>query len=279
MNSKTEVNTAKTLAEQLRLARQELCDRKRVLESRRANLAEEIARINSAPLSSDDVKTVLNAYIDQQASLFTTDEIAKRLANPERHSTPGEKRPPLCLADLIAIEDGKQRIFGFENLELFPGIVGERAACYWFGEIIKAKIAAKFGDFFKGYGPGVAIGPPIAERRSRLAEIDIELSGLDAELTQVSEELRSLYAMPAETLAAPVVAITNPNAKNGRVIRLGDIEGLTGKTRYELFRMGDFPPMHEHSETREPLYSYDAGEVQQWLRAKGLTDAANRLRG
>ena len=279
MNSKTEVNTAKTLVEQLRLAREELCNRKRLLESRRATLAEEIESIHSAPLSSDDAKTVLMVYIDQQAkNAREIDGVFSRLAMPARTTNPAEKRRPLCLYDLNELESGKVDVFGFEALGMFPKLT-EQSVCFWFGEIIKAKVADCWSDLFKGYGPSVAIGPPIGERRKRLAEINLELVGLDTELAQVSEELQSLYYMPVETPAAPVVAISNPSAKNGRVIRLVEIEGLTGKTRYELFRMGDFPPMDEHKDTGEPLYSYDAGEVQQWLRVKGLKDAANRLRG
>lgn len=202
-------------------------DRRAQLEGEREKLAEERAAIMSAPLRIDDAKQFLFDYIDAQAADFPRragwPTMINRLLYPRRYdggtNTRRQERnnttPPLCLADvetaLFNPVDALTKVFGGINTSglQFMGevtnLAHDGAACFLFGEVLKARIAEYWDVLAPGYLAADAreIGPPIAKRRERIAKIDARLSEIAEELGRIVADLNELRGSVTPSYPAP----------------------------------------------------------------------------
>ncbi len=209
MRSKSQI-----LAQQLQGYIREQQERRDALHLDRTTLVGERDALLSAPLGKDDVKQFIFDYIDARAAeypkLADWAGLLDSVAYPRRymwHSnlrTETGKPAPLCLRDVDAAVRGtpSEHLATFEDGLRFFGaghqinLRSDLAAYFFFGDLIKNRIAENFDAFFGGYHSADAcrIGPPIAERRTALAEIDRRLGEIDAEIASIDSDVRQLSA-------------------------------------------------------------------------------------
>ncbi|HEK2250290.1 TPA: hypothetical protein SMS80_005561 [Pseudomonas aeruginosa] len=166
----------------------------------------------SQPLNKDDLKQFIATYVDARAEAFP--KLAKlgdtfsRMANPSRGASAYVRGKALNLRDVNSfpgktLEEVKS-FFG-DNLEFFPGhlITGsDIAACYFFGDVIKAKMFEAFDGLFSGYALPAErqdVGTSIEERRARISDIDHEIEGLEEQVAAIDQQLSGLGVIEPES--------------------------------------------------------------------------------
>lgn len=173
----------------------------RDLKARLIQIDTEVSALELAPLNRADTLAFALDYIDRLAADHMRGPANwpgqfQRLANPRRYSDPPtEKSGPVTLRDrdmaisgewskVFAGSDAQPRFFGAYQFSL-----SESGACFFFGDVIKAKIE----EHFEALYPTVPNpGPPIAERRERIATLQAEAGRIRAQLAEIEGELAGL---------------------------------------------------------------------------------------
>lgn len=288
----------KTLAEEIREQVAALNSSKSDLMNSRAALVAERNDILDAPLAKADIKAFIHRYIDAQAAQYPLlsglDRTFNSFAYPRGESRlspnigDGRRRtaPPFALRDVdkvfgdTSLLNGSNAVFG-QYLDLVmdsEGIMRNtgNGLCFFFGEAIKEKLGEWFDAHFAGFEKTdeSRIGPPIAERRKRLAEIDKAISALDVQIGNVTAQLSELRTSaqpareaealaPSSTRAAAVQSDPRPRKPYDE----GDVLKMTGfnlKQLREANQDGGFPKPQFASGSNVPKYV--AADVDAWMR-------------
>lgn len=287
-----------TLAEEIRQQVASLTASRSELLDQRATLVDEQNAVLDAPLSSADIKAFVGQYIDAQAAEYPRRSnmagMFSSLAYPRGDSrlepSKGDGRhrgaPPFALRDADRVfsdpdlVSGSTAIFG-KVLDLVMDSEGlmrnsDYGLCFFFGDIIKAKLAEQFDARFTGYKPAdqERIGPPIAARRERLAVIAKAIAALDEQIANVTAQISELRAAatPTGEAKAPAdlgtrVATAEPDMHPRKPYYEGEVLSMTSfnlKQLREAQNDGGFPMPTFREGSDVPFY--DAATVDKWMR-------------
>lgn len=211
--------TIQTLAAQLRAEVARLSATRAELITERNALTEERELLLNAPLNRDDTKSFMLAYVDMMAEKWNAaanwPSAIRDLTYPNRYplrnmaNRPGiNEVAPLSFAEHEKILSGDKSaassVLGSDGLPLvsakFDGFrLNDSQIFALFGDLLKTKLAELFERF---YTPPLAvdacrIGPPITERRARIAAIEQQLASLAeriAEIEKACSELGTKFA-------------------------------------------------------------------------------------
>ncbi|MBI3284038.1 MAG: hypothetical protein HYZ65_04185 [Burkholderiales bacterium] len=179
--------------------------RKAILEEE-SSLKAEIAALNAQPVPMDDVKQVVCDYIDARAKLFLeSGEWARNLNQfiyPIHNAhLPTAKCTPLTYEEAGQLRQGDpgRKIFQSHHPKLVIPDVGlftatDAPLLYFFGDIIKAKIAAYFDAMQLNHDACDIknIGTPIAERTQEIARIGQCIERLVSQRSAIDQQIASL---------------------------------------------------------------------------------------
>lgn len=186
------------------------------LRSQRSKLQEQMAGLNAKrealylqALSKADAKQFLFDYIDawaeQYLKLGKLDALFQMMANPVRDeyfATANNLTVPyLCLRDIEAVLGaGKApgaQVFRHKVLPVFgDGIANMHAdyigaACFFFGDLAKAKLEQYFDAKYPEPSPDT-VGAPVTERRALIQELDRQIGELQSAIGQIDSKLGQL---------------------------------------------------------------------------------------
>lgn len=205
------------------------------LQRQRASLVEQRERANAeveslwnAPISREEALAFCCDYIDVLGAAYpaTAGNFAAlfdRVAWPRRYDVPpggvpgNSKGAPLNLRDvdrgLSADYCTRDESFsgGLSFFGVHAGFMRTDAAAYFFfGDIIKQRIAEQFDAFYPRPANSDAgeSWPPIADRRARIAELEAEIESLNAALAGIEAELKEIRdgTVPAVATVTEVAA-------------------------------------------------------------------------
>lgn len=241
----------KSLLEQVQDHIEQLKGQRSALMHERSQLDERREALLRMPLPRADVLQLALAYVDQQADIFlSSDALATfvgKMAEPGDNPNYRTIKGPVSLHDYdtaLSGPAGLTHVFGINAWPLpFTGANNSlwrlnQAACFYFGDAIKAKLEKHFDSFYKA--PAAPEGEaliPIPKRRDELATIALRISEIDAEVAGIDGELRqvrdSTDTTTAEERAARsiVVKLDEFRAKAQEIYRL-----YNGKNADEVAR-------------------------------------------
>lgn len=194
----------------LQKAVSELKERRLALVTSREALQAKKDFIYRQPLAKDDIKDFIFATIEKSAAeypkLAKWKENFRALAYPSRDARHAEayeiKTPTICLLDVeqsigagevVARHTFGRDFFSFFNAAVFAN--GHAGACFFFGDIIKSKIAEHFDEFFPmDWDESMNVGPEIPERYAKIQRIEAEMAAIDAETATIDQHLSSVEA-------------------------------------------------------------------------------------
>lgn len=186
-------NALKSLNEQL----QTICDEENRLIAQKKSLKSQAVPI-------EDVKQALLEYVDARAQLFLSDGLWKtnlrRFVYPKKdHYALGSYGKAMSYDDAENLRDGAQgdTVFASDHPKLVIPNVGMAETTdipflFFFGDAVKAKIAACFdaGEMF--HDTSEEIGLPIVERKKIISEIDERLAEIRAERASLEQQISEL---------------------------------------------------------------------------------------
>lgn len=161
------------------------------------------------PVSKADAKQFLFDYIDAWAAQWLNanglDRLFGILAQPKRDAAFAKLHnltsPHLTLLDVETVMarsiPAAGQVFGVEPLPVFGGaLTGMNdtyigGACFFFGDVLKAKMGEYFDQKYSEHMAGVA-GLPVAERRQSIAVLDGQISELLAAVKMIDGKLNEL---------------------------------------------------------------------------------------
>ena len=187
------------------------------LRKQRSTLQEQVDGLNAQreglylqALSKADAKQFLFDYIDAWAEQYLArgklDELFQIVANPKRDEDFAKANnltvPYLCLRDIeivLASGDVPQGgqlfrknplpVFGEGTANMHASYIG--SACFFFGDLIKAKLEKYFDARYPEPTPD-AVGAPVAERRALIQELDRQIGELQEAIGQFDSKLAQL---------------------------------------------------------------------------------------
>jgi len=210
------INQAVATAKSMRSSRESLAAQLKGLQDEKHALL-------SLPLNKADIKAFIFQVIDQRAGEFLSnpsglwaDSLSKTLY-PKRDSY-HEKNlglrqgAPICLYDVDQAAGHKgslpAEVFGAEKLGFIRPhalATAEQPFMFFFGDVLKAKIEAHFDELFpQGYSDQVLT---VAQRRTRLSEIETQIAGLLAKISEIDEVLARLATSAQPLRRVPGEAI------------------------------------------------------------------------
>lgn len=203
-------NAAEEAAKSLRTATADLRSQRSKLQEQRDGLHAQREALYLQALSKADAKQFLFDYIDAWAKQYLErgklDDLFQVIATPKRDRDFAKANnltePYLCLRDIeTVLEPGETpkggQIFGTSPLPIFgDGIATMHAsyigsACFFFGDLVKAKLEQYFDAKYPEPNPDT-VGAPVAERRALIQELDRQIGELDSGLNQIDAKLRQL---------------------------------------------------------------------------------------
>lgn len=173
------------------------------------DLEKERDRIMDAPLDRDDIKDFIVNLIDQRAATYPKlsgmQDTFFKLMRPCRG--PGDANAAAAVPLSLRSADselnrapGESSIYGLTYMGLFADANGimrnsETGMLFFFGDVIKAKLLEQFDQLVPALPDGVAehVGPPVAERRARLAAITAELRGLTEQRDAIESQITGMF--------------------------------------------------------------------------------------
>jgi len=203
-------NAAEEAAKSLRTATADLRSQRSKLQEQRDGLHAQREALYLQALSKADAKQFLFDYIDAWAKQYLErgklDDLFQMIAAPKRDQDFAKANnlavPHLCLRDVeTVLASGEMPkgqaifsafplpIFGDGIAQMHAGYIG--AACFLFGDLVKAKLGQYFDARYPEPNPD-AVGAPVAERRALIQELDRQLGELDSGLNQIDAKLRQL---------------------------------------------------------------------------------------
>jgi hypothetical protein len=289
-------NGKSALAAKVREAVESLAAARAMRVAEREALESERDALLDAPLNRDDTKALMLAYADRIAEEWMESANWPRafrdLTYPDRYPGRAQNRragvgevPPVNLRDfdLVAVGNSAERatVVGLDGLKLVSGHstwlrLCDGALFALFADVLKPRLAELFE---RHYSDPLAIdagriGPPIAERRARIAEIETKLSALATEIAEIDSEARELGVNLAETgtglagngpQAGSSVPVYELNLQT-RPFTAAEVSQMTGMEVRELRECASLrplPPDHD-----QPGIRYDANAVRAWIRAR-----------
>lgn len=180
----------------------------KVLDDEEAALNARKQLLHKLPIPIDDVKTLINAYIDNSGKGFLKDpEWTKQIRlflYPNRYDDvhPKKNLPINYLEATSIIKDGLTN----ENINIFGEvpkiflpyhdnfIATNKAAMFFFGDAIKAKIAEQFDSLgLEHEGKDKQeVGAPIADRAIEIESIDNRLQAIIVERGDLAGQVKKL---------------------------------------------------------------------------------------
>ncbi|WP_236232530.1 hypothetical protein [Pseudomonas tohonis] len=191
---------------------------KETLLFERARLVGRRVELYGMPLSAADVKQFFFDYIDRIGSEYPVgqkwESELRKLTSPKRDPAYAEQHgittPFLCLQDAEKVLQGgsMSAVFNHGSGGLLSGLVNLAATpmafYFFFGEQIKAKFGAYIDQYLTSTsGEGY---PSVDERYAEIERIEQELSGIEVEVRDINEKLKSLgVTEPVRAVAATSV--------------------------------------------------------------------------
>lgn len=280
--------TTQDLAAQIRAEVARLAGARAELIAERDALTEERESLLNAPLNREDTKAFMLAYVDMTAAEWIESanwpSALRELTYPNRY--PGRPHSgragigevePLSLRDHDSVLSGDSSalstILG-GSLKLVNGHADrmrltDGALFALFGDVLKPKLSELFDRHYPGPLPidEKRIGPPIAERRARIAEIDQSLSALAERIAEIESSGRelgaNLSAQRPEAARQPQSFRYEPS-RQARPYTVEETCQLTGLEAHELRECKTLRPL-PHDASR-PGVRYNAEAVRSWMR-------------
>ncbi|HFS0984502.1 TPA: hypothetical protein ACHY13_004990 [Pseudomonas aeruginosa] len=203
-------NAAEEAAKSLRTATADLRSQRSKLQALKDSLHAQREALYLQALSKADAKLFLFDYIDAWAEQYLArgvlDDLFQMIAAPNRDKTFAEANnltvPYLCLRDVETVLYSGEMPKGQSIFKAFPlPIFGDGiammnashigAACFFFGDLVKAKLEQYFDAKYPEPNPDV-VGAPMAERRALIQELDRQIGELDSGINQIDARLRQL---------------------------------------------------------------------------------------
>ena len=168
-------------------------------------LQQESETLAAAPLSIDDVKQVVCDYIDRRGAMWPQmggwGEAFERLLYPNPYS-PGNN-PPLSLRNVDAMDANPFNLapVHFAATASESGQKLDSMLMFFCGDAIKARVLEYIDQAGLAYQheDEARIGPPIVERRERLAEIASRAGEIAEEEATIKAELNEIYTAGPQT--------------------------------------------------------------------------------
>lgn len=213
--SRLNISNALDAYSQVKKTVDDLQAQKEALLLEKARLIARKQELYALPLSAADIKQFIFDYIDRIAAQYPVsegwDSKLQKATKPAREKTYAEAHaidtPTLCLKDAETILRGGNLslVFGHSSalatLVNFAGVANgaPQAMYFFFGDLIKAKLGAYFDQRITStVGDGCL---SVSERYLELESIDETVSGLDAEVLDVTEKLKMLGAAEKPAIA------------------------------------------------------------------------------
>lgn len=225
----------KSLAETIREHIANLQGIRADLVASREDMRAEIETLYAAPVNRADALQFCLDYIDARAAEFPggvgkLGAVFDFVAWPRRYEVPAGGIPgssrgaALNLRDIdagLGADAARRKHHFADGLNFFrsnPAYgLGDDAFYFFFGDLIKAKLAAHFEAFYPVLSGSDAaqMGPPIAERRQRIAELEAKIEVIDAEVGKLNSELAAIRsdAMAQHDAAAATAATAVRDAR------------------------------------------------------------------
>lgn len=213
---------AEEAAKSLRKAVDDLREQRGELQAQKDVLTAERDGLYCQALSKADAKQFLFDYIDAWAEQYLThgklDELFQMIAKPARDEAFAKAHnltvPYLCLRDVeVVMASGDTPngggIFRTNPLPIFGNGISQMhasyigAACFFFGDLAKAKLEQYFEAKYPE--PNAAmVGAPVAERLALIQVLDQQLDELNKTMSQIDSKLLKFGVR--EPIRLPMVA-------------------------------------------------------------------------
>lgn len=218
-----DIQAALAATKQIKDTTDALLSRKADLTEKKAAMLEANQVIYRQPLLQSEIKDLMFARIDKLAGEYSSaanwqamfDEFAFPKAARPRTEGPMEMNPNYFVPTKTAINlqdlqagntvEGLPRVFlGSENLDNFfkggspGGRLDTQRACFFFGDLIKKKIDAHFDRFCRDrnsrkFQQDLSLsGATLEEKRKDIATNESRIANLDAELSDIDAQLKTL---------------------------------------------------------------------------------------
>ena len=194
-------------AESLRKAAGDLRKQRSELQRKMDGLKAERNGLYLQALNKADAKQFLFDYIDAWSEQYlvhgTLDKLFLCMAKPNREAGSFDENLTgalLCLRDIeVVLAPGgilnDRQVFG-KSLPVFGAVPGEMigyigSACFFFGDLVKAKLGQYFDARYPEPSPN-DVGAPVAERRVLIHTLDSQIGELQDAIGQINDKLDQL---------------------------------------------------------------------------------------
>lgn len=203
-------DAAEDAASNLRKAIDDLRQQREQLKQQLAEHEAQREALYLQPISKADAKQFLFDYIDgwaaQWLSCGALDDLFAKVAKPNRDAEWASANkisdPWLCLRDIEHVMSGELpstgHVFNLKVLPIFGGaLTGMNdtyigGACFFFGDLLKAKLGEYFDQkYCVGHPTGMAC-EPVADRRESISTLDGQISELLAAIKMIDDKLTGL---------------------------------------------------------------------------------------
>ena len=203
-------DAAEDAASNLRKAIDDLRQQREQLKQQLAEHEAQREALYLQPVSKADAKQFLFDYIDGWAAQWLShgslDDLFARVANPRRDAEWAKNHNIsdswLCLRDIEHVVAGdipeSRPVFGVNALPLFGGaLTGMNdtyigGACFFFGDLLKAKLGEYFDQKYCVGHPAGMFCEPVADRRESISTLDGQISELLAAIKMIDDKLFGL---------------------------------------------------------------------------------------
>lgn len=203
-------DAAEDAASNLRKAIDDLRQQREQLKQQLAEHEAQRDALYLQPLSKADAKQFLFDYIDGWAANWLSqgalDDLFAKVAKPKRDAQWASANkisdPWLCLRDIEQVMAGEipstGHVFNLKVLPIFGGaLTGMNdsyigGACFFFGDLLKAKLGEYFDQkYCVGHPAGMAC-EPVTDRRASISTLDGQISELLAAIKMIDDKLTGL---------------------------------------------------------------------------------------
>lgn len=214
--SRLNISTALDAYSQVKKTVDDLQAQKEALLLEKSRLLARKQELYALPLSAADIKQFIFDYIDRLSAAYPINEgwdnKFQKIINPSRSmeyiEAYGIDTPTLCLRDAeVVLQKGSlDQVFGHfgTSLKTLANLAGAANGAphgmyYFFGDLIKAKLGAYFDQRITSTAGDKYASA--SERYVEIESIDEAISGLDAEVLDVTEKLKMLGAAEQPAIA------------------------------------------------------------------------------
>jgi hypothetical protein len=162
------------------------------------------------PLSKEDIKQFIFEWIDKSAEFYPENSgwnsLIRDISLPRRDPSFAKNNDLPAALTLFDVEQAygenfdaeglSRQVFGMTKFD-FCNIYamsrgGTNGICFFFGELIKAKIDLYFDRFFPGNHAQGKEGPPVADRYAMIEKLNVSIKRLSANIADIDSKLSLL---------------------------------------------------------------------------------------